>query len=146
MGLTLGHPLMKSSDRNEFACPVQGRPGMFDRVELTFIGTGISEAGQQPKMIVEADCATGPNLGEINTIWIPMQDIVTAEAKDQEMQIYGDHPVIVRLEQIPGEWPVAWVLSNIKLFRQANPDENVTIDSAKMRETSGKLLSFDWQN
>ncbi len=145
MGLTLGHPLMKASDGNDFACPVQGRPGLFDRVELTFLGMGISESGHQPKMIVEADCTSGPNLSQLGTIWIPMADILATEPKDQELQFYGDQPKSIRLEHIPGQWPNAWVLISVRFFRQAFPDENLLIDAEKMRETKGKLISFDWQ-
>lgn len=147
MALTLGHPLMKSADRNEFACPVQGRPGLFDRVELTFNGTGISASGEQPQMIIESECTGGGNLNQLETIWIPMQDILSTEPKNQEMQMYGDHPVMVRLNHIPGEWPTGWVLSTVRLYHHENLEETMTIDSAKMRDTTdtGKLLSFDWQ-
>ncbi len=147
MALTLGHPLMKSSERNEFACSVEGRPGLFDRVELSFTGTGISESGHQPMMTVESKCGSGGNLSELETIYIPMQDIVAAEAKDQEMQIFGDHPVMVRFNHIPGEWPTGWVLSKVRFFREDDGEESLTIDADKMRENTGtgKLLSFDWK-
>ena len=144
MGLTLGHPLMKSATGRDFACAVDGRPGLFDHVELTFIGLGISEAGRQPKMTIEADCRGGGNLSELGTIWIPMREIVAANAQDQELQIYGENPVTVRLEQIPGEWPATWVLWNVRLFREDNPEESLVIDSGKIRESGAKMLSFDW--
>lgn len=147
MALTLGHPLMKTAERNEFACPVEGRPGLFDRVELTFTGTGISESGHQPMMTIESKCGSGGNLSELETIYIPMQDILAAGAKDQELLTTGDHPVLVKLEHIPGEWPVGWVLSTVRFYREGSPEESMTIDSEKMRDTTetGKLLSFDWK-
>jgi len=146
VGLTLGNPLVKAArGTKEFACAIQGRPGMFDRMELTFLGAGISEAGRQPKMTVEADCSSGMNLTELETIWVPMHDIVTAAAIDQELQIFGDRQVIVRLEQIPGEWPPSWVLWNVRLYRSANPEEGVSVDNGKIRETNPKLFSFSWE-
>ncbi len=146
VGVKLGHPLVKvAGGASEFACPVQGHSGLFDRVELTFIGTGVSESGEQPKMIVESDCLPGENLNTLAPIFIPMQDIVRAPAKDQEIQLFGEHSVVVRLVQIPSTWPRNWVLWNVKLFRQANPDESLNIGSAKIREAHPKLLSFDWQ-
>lgn len=146
MGLTLGHPLMKASDGNDFACPVPGRAGLFDRVELTFLGLGISESGHQPKMVVEADCNPGTNLSQLSPIWIPMAEIVAAGPKDQDLQFYGEQPKKIRLEHIPGEWPTTWVLTSVRFFRQAFPDENMLINAEKMRETNGgKLISFDWQ-
>ena len=57
MGVTLGHPLFKrAKGTGEFACPVQGRAGVFDRVELTFVGIGVSDSGEAPLMLVEAEC------------------------------------------------------------------------------------------
>lgn len=144
IGLSFGHPLL--NDRGgEFACPVKGRPGMFDRVELTFLGSGISSSGQQPRMIVETPCQLGDTFGRLDTIWLPMQDIVRAPAKDQELQIYGERPVVIRLQQIPGEWPPTWVLWNVRFFNTEVSDRSLTVDLAKIREANGKIFAFDWQ-
>lgn len=144
VGLYLKHPMMRSERGLDFACSVGGRPGLYDRIELTFIGEGISESGSQPRMLVESECTPGNRIDDLSVIWIPFRDIITAPAKDQEMQIFGDHPVTLRLEQIPDSWPNRWVLWNVRLFRQANPDDHYVIDSNKIRQSNAKLMSFDW--
>jgi len=144
MGLALGHPLIKGDERTEFACPLEGRPGLFDTMEVTFYGLGISSAGQQPAMTIVAECQSTGSLNRLDTVWIPMKDIMAAEAKDQDLQIYGEHPVSVRLQYMPGEWPAAWVLSKVRLFKRDEPEEQLLIDADKMREANGKLMSFEW--
>jgi len=146
MGVTLGHPLFKrAKGTGEFACPVQGRAGVFDRVELTFLGVGVSDSGQAPIMLVEAECHTGNNLNEMRTIWIPMKSIHRSVAQDQEMQLFGDQPVTVRLQKIPGAWPDSWILQSVKLFRELNPEENLTVDAKGVRDANPRLLELSYR-
>ena len=145
MGVTLGHPLLKrAKGGGEFACPVQGRAGVFDRVEMVFMGTGISESGSPPLMVVEGQCRPGKDLNQMRTIWIPMDTILRSAAHDQELQIFEDQPVTVRLQQIPGQWPENWVLKSVKLFRDGNREDSMMVDSAQVREAAPKMLSFNW--
>lgn len=146
MGVTLGHPLFRRSKGiGEFACPVQGRPGVFDRVELAFMGIGVSDSGEAPLMLVEAECQTGNSLNEIRTVWIPLKAIHRSVAKDQEMQLFGDQPVTVRLQKIPGAWPDSWVLQSVKLFREMNPADNLTVDAKGVRDANPKLLELSYR-
>jgi hypothetical protein len=143
--VSLGHPLLKTSWGSEFACPVEGHAGLFDRVELTFIGVGIAEGGEPPKMVIETDCLPGENLNSLAPIWIPMREIASQPAKDREMNLAGEHPMNVRLIQIPSSWPEQWALWNVKLFRQTRPEDALDFGSAKLREANSKLLTFDWK-
>ena len=146
LAITLGHPLFKKAGgTGDFACAANGRPGLFDRVEMTFVGTGISESGEQPVMIVDAKCSSGDSLKDLRTIWVPMQEIINSEPKDQELQYFGDQAVNIRLSQIPGQWPDAWALDSVRMFRDGNPDESYTLDSALIREARGAAFTFDWK-
>ena len=146
LGITLGHPLMKRANAGaDFACPVQGRAGIFNQVEMTFMGTGISEAGQPPRMVITAECVPSSNLSELRTIWVPMQQIVAGPAHDQELQVYGEkHPVTIALQGIPDAWPSNWVLESARLYRADNPEEMMAIDTNGVRAAQPKMLSFDW--
>jgi hypothetical protein len=146
IGVTLGHPLFKRArGTGEFACPVHGRPGVFDKVELVFMGTGVSEGGEPPTMVVEGECAPGSTLNEMRTIWIPLKAIMASAPQDQEMQLFGDQPVTVRLRQIPSQWPENWVLQSVKLYRENNPEESMLVDSKGVREGNPKLIQFGWR-
>lgn len=143
--INLGHPLLKTSWGSEFACPVMGHTGLFDRVELTFMGVGVAEGGEPPKMVIETDCLPGENLNSLAPIYIPMRDLASTPAKDKELQFGGEHPLNVRLVQFPSSWPEQWVLWNVKLFKDGNPEDFLNFGSAKLREANSKLLTFDWK-
>lgn len=143
IGVTLGHPLFKrAKGTGEFACPVKGRPGVFDKVELVFMGTGVSEGGEPPTMVVEGECAPGNTVSEMRTIWIPLKSIMASNPQDQELQLFGDQPVTVRLRQIPGAWPENWVLQSVKLYRENNPADHMMVDAKAVREGNPKLIQF----
>lgn len=146
--VTLGHPLVASPDGGgrDFACEVKGHSGVYDRMELTFYGTGISDNGDEPHMLVDTACASsGGTLGTLDTITIPMQDITSAEPRDQELQVSGPHPAMIRLQHIPGQWPENWVLTNVRFYREDDPDQQLNLDARHLRETGTNLLSFDYK-
>ena len=54
IGIQLGHPLLnRMSGGKEFGCQVQDHSGVFDRIEIIFMGTGISEGGAAPRVVAE---------------------------------------------------------------------------------------------
>ncbi|HMN67329.1 MAG TPA: hypothetical protein PKC28_02205 [Bdellovibrionales bacterium] len=146
VGVILGHPLFqRGKGTGEFACPIQDRPGVFTRVEVEFTGVGISESGEQAKLTAETDCLPSNTLTELRTVWIPMESILASEPKDQELQIYGDQPVVIRVTGIVGQWPESWVLSGVKLFSDENPDEAMRLEMSELREARPALMTFDWK-
>ncbi len=146
IGIQLGHPLLsRKSGGKEFGCQVQDHSGVFDHIEIVFIGTGISEGDHPARMIVDSRCHSLKNLNLLETVWIPMQDIVNSEPKDQEMQVFGDDPIMVRLEEIPSQWPESWTLWTIRLYSENNPDESLALDTPLLKQARPKLLSFDWK-
>lgn len=145
LGIRLGHPLLKlKSGGFDFACAVQGRQGVFDRIELTFWGIGITESGHPPQIVMETACRTEEDLNRLATLWLPMAEILATPAKDQQLEFYEDRPLTIRLEQIPGEWPESWVLTRIRLFRDNNPSESLEIGASLIKEARSKILSFEW--
>jgi hypothetical protein len=150
IGLTMGHPLFKRGiGTSDFACSVQGRTGMFDHIELTFMGVGISEGGEPPTMTVTTPCVPGKTLNRLQTIWVPTDEIFKNPAKDQELKLNSDQPMTVSLKQIPNQWPEQWVLWSVRLFNEdkskGKSDDSYLIDAAKIREASAKTLSFEWK-
>lgn len=146
IGVRLGHPLVnRKGGGKEFGCQVQDHPGVFDRIEIKFIGTGISESGEPARMTVEAHCQSLNDLNLLDVIWIPVSDIFASEPKDTEIQSYGDNPVLVRMESIPNQWPENWVLWSIRLYSNDNPDNVLVLDTPLLKEARPTLLSFDWK-
>lgn len=140
VGIHLGNPLVRNQmGETDFACKVRGREGLFDRVELTFTGTGISEGGENPKMTVESSCEGADPVSDLATIWIPIQDIKRGPAADGNLH-FDD--LEVRLQSMPGQWPDTWVLSNVRLFRKEEPNRSMTVDTVQMRRSRPALISF----
>lgn len=145
LGIRLGHPLLQLRNGGyDFACAVQGRRGVYDRIELTFWGIGITESGHPPEMVVETACRTDEDLNRLATLWLPMSEILANPAKDQQLEFYDDQPLTIRMEQIPGEWPESWVLTRIRLFRESNPTRGLEIGASLIKEARSKIISFEW--
>src|SRR5262245_42165993 len=54
IGIRLAHfLLLDSKGRRQFACQSENRPGLYDRVEISFVGVGVSDDGKIPKMTVD---------------------------------------------------------------------------------------------
>lgn len=140
VGIHLGNPLVRNTlGETDFACKVKGREGLFDHLELTFTGTGISEGGENPKMTVVGPCEGTDSFSELATVWLPMDEITRGKPNDG---VFTFDNVKVQLESMPGAWPDSWVLSNVRLFRQSEPTTEFKVDAMQMRTSRPSLISF----
>lgn len=145
VGVELGHPLLKpEAGRREFACDVGGREGLYDHLELTFTGSGVAASGEAPQMVVFAGCNPTEDVGRLETVWLPMDEILASQPKDQDIQINGDQPIFIHLKDIPGEWPDSWSLSSVKLYREADPRDAMEVGIEKLHQARGSAFSFGW--
>jgi hypothetical protein len=147
IAVTLGHPIVPREEGGgrDFACEVAGHTSVYDRMEINFYGTGISDNGEEPHMVIDTACQAGAELDQLEPVWIPMQEIVSAEPRDQELQVSGDQPAIIRLEHIPGAWPEKWVLVSVRFYREDSPDDDLIVDARHLRDGGTALLSFDFK-
>lgn len=147
IGITLGHPLVARPEGGgrDFACQVGGHSGVYDRMEITLYGTGISDNGEEPHMVIDANCQATDHLDVLDPVFIPMQDIVAAAPQDQELQVSGERPAIIRLEHIPGAWPERWVLVSVRFYREDSPQDSFVVDAKHLRDSGMSLLSFDFK-
>lgn len=143
VGIYLGNPLLKSSGHFEFACRVQDREGIYDRIVLTFMGVGISTSGDTAELVVEAPCESRDIAWALEPIWIPIEQVTRGPAENAEFETEGDQPVSIELKHMPGEWPPQWVLSQVKFYRASEMEGALVIDAQQMRSARASLLSFD---
>lgn len=147
LGFQLGHPLVTGKNGGRgFGCQVQDLSGAYDRVQLIFVGTGISSGGETAKMVVDSKCRSEHDLNQLETIWVPMQALMSSQPKDQEYEFPGESMTRLKFEFIPDQWPENWVLWNVRFYREDDVDEQLVLDAEAMKEVSNKLLSFDWKN
>jgi hypothetical protein len=146
LGIQLGHPLLHREDgARVFGCEVRDHTGVYNRISLLFVAEGVSSSAAPPQMTVVSECHSMQDLNQLETIWIPMQQIYSLPARDQEFTSNDDNPVGIGFTDMPPEWPDRWVLMSVRLFRDDNPDQSLTIDTNHLRDARPTLLSLDWQ-
>lgn len=143
VGIHLGNPLIRTHSGNEFGCRFPGREGVYDRIELTFVGTGISVSGDNAEMIVEAPCESGGDATVLNPIWIPLKEILARPAEDISIPAAIENGTNIQLRHLAGEWPPQWVLSKVKLYRNDDGEYFLEVSSEKMRFARSSMLSID---
>ena len=140
IGIELGHFVTRSADGSRlFACE------FFDRVNLTFEAEGIAESGEKPTMNVDGPCLMGQDLNRIAPIWIPVQKI-TAErtAPGLELSFSEFANVNFRFENIPSDWPKAWVLTSVRVFNSEETGRELAISHRELAEIGGQPLRLVW--
>jgi hypothetical protein len=128
-----------------FVCRVEGRSGVFNRVELTLVGVGISEAGRTPTLRVQADCLSQPNPREIGAIVVPLPlaEIYRMKPRDQEFQLSDAFESSVRVSQMVSEWPREWRLQSIRYFDSENPAHELALTPQSESSPEG-ALTLNW--
>ena len=146
LGVQLGHPLLTGKNGGkEFSCQVQDVSGVYDRVEIVFVGTGVSQGGGSPRMIIDSRCHSEGNLNQLDTVWIPMQTVLLSQPKDQAFELPGENSVKLRFENIPDGWPENWVMWNVRFYKESNPEESLVMNAEMLKLGRPTLLSFDWK-
>ncbi len=143
VGVRLGNPLVRNENgASDFACRVRGREGLYDRVEMTFTGTGISEGGELAQMVIDSPCESAQEVSALSTIWIPMKEITALKAEDGD---FDYDAVKIHLLHIPGQWPDNWVLSSVRMFKADDAQPEWKVDAQTLRSSGRELMSFDWK-
>lgn len=142
LGVQVGNFLTTDADGNRrFACQAANSGGMFDRVELSFVGVGVSDNGNIPKMTVNSNCAAEDDLTVLSPIWIPMGDIYQAEPKTQELHFPEFGSTAVHFENLASSWPEKWSLVKVRLYNSASGSTEILLEP---KTKSHSTLSFDW--
>jgi hypothetical protein len=140
-GIRLGHFLTRDVDgRRLFACQAQSRSGLYDRVELSFIGIGVSDSGVIPKMTVESICESEDDLAVINPIWIPMADIYQSEPKAQDLRFPELKKTSIHFEDLASAWPERWKLLRVRFYQSASSLPGLIVEPNPQQ-----AVTFDWK-
>jgi hypothetical protein len=155
LGVKLGHFLTRTNDgKREFACRVENHPGVYDTLEMTFVGLGVSDSGELPTIEVESSCRSSADLDWLETIWIPMGEIASKIGSAGAGTNYGfsgedpdgKNKFSVSVKNMPSsDWPEVWVLTKVRLFHSANPDDSLIVDTANLKPELKSKFTFDWK-
>jgi hypothetical protein len=146
LAVQLGHPILTGKNGGrEFGCEVQDHTGVYNRVQLVFMGTGVSESGEAPTMTVDARCRSERDLNRLEPIFIPMNLVLQNAPKNQKLNYGGTDGVQISFDAMPGSWPENWVLWTVRFYRADAPEESMTVDAQQLKQGRAQLLSFDWK-
>lgn len=138
VAIRLGHFIAKSlSGESSKLCDV------FHDIALTFAAEGMATSGARPTMLIESACVASKDGNTTETIWIPVDQIKGEKPADSELRFTTPTDVVVKLKDIPGEWPTYWVLKEIKLIDKKE-GRSMTIDTPTIYRLSQIPISISW--
>jgi hypothetical protein len=138
----IGNFLITNSEgKRRFACQTQNGGGIFDRMELSFVGEGVSDNGNIPKMTVISNCSAEDDLTILSPIWLPMGDIYQAEPQSQELHFPEFGSTAIHFENLASSWPERWSLVRVRLYNSNTDATGLVFEPKKI---SYSTLSFDW--
>jgi hypothetical protein len=139
LGVELGHFVTRDEQGNKLlACDY------YDRMRLTFEAEGIASSGERPMMIVEGPCRTGSDITRIEPIWIPVAKIVSEKASDMDLTFPDDEGVTFKFQDMTGEWPRRWHLTNVRVFNDAEMARSVELSNDALRSIRPKPVVLAW--
>ena len=116
---------------------------IFHDLSLTFSAEGMAVSGARPTMIIEGACVASKDGSTTEAIWIPVDQIKGEKPADAELRFTTPSNIVVKLRDIPGEWPTYWVLKEIKLLDKKE-GRSMTIDTPTIYKLSQVPISFSW--
>tara|TARA_Y100001935_G_scaffold246916_2_gene242125 strand:+ start:175 stop:870 length:696 start_codon:yes stop_codon:yes gene_type:complete len=131
--------------QRNFVCRVEGRAGVYDRVELKLKGLGISEAGRQPSITVETDCLSEENPKEIGKIVvkIPMSEIFSWNPKDQYVRFFDAKNSRVRVSDMVSQWPMDWRLEEVQYKSSIDKISPLSFKASQKKGSRLRALNFE---
>lgn len=137
--------LRDQQGHKNFVCRIGGRDGVFDRLEVTLMGYGVSEHGESPEMIVTSDCVSsddGKSVGSI-AISIPMREVANLKPVDQSLALGDSLMTTVRLVNMTSVWPEEWQVLSVRYFKLANDNQDLTLRPNR-KGSPKEAYSFLW--
>lgn len=136
--VTLGHFIARGADgeTNQFC-------ELYKDIALTFSGEGMAVSGARPTMTVESPCLIAQDTDSTMPIWIPVDLIKSEKPVDAELRFTTPSDVMIKLRDLPGEWPNYWILTEIK-FLNKKDGRSVVIDKLSIYKMAAIPVSMTW--
>ena len=140
VGIELGHFVTKGEGgRGQLACE------FYNRVTLKFEGEGVFEGGEKPVMTIEAPCTISADINRLETIWIPHVRLMV-ENREPARTIETTYPdqggVQYKFDNMTSVWPREWNLVSVRLYSDANPGREVSMDKSEIAGVMDKPFTI----
>lgn len=135
LGLEFGQFIIRAEDgQRQLSCDY------YDRVQVRLVADGIAMSGEKPEFVIDAPCATSTDLSKTEPIRIPASEITAAPPVDGDAAFASIAATSFRFRNMMNQWPERWAVTEVKLYREADPGRNVQVDQEDMREFSHRPL------
>lgn len=141
VGIEFGQFIIRSEEgQRQLACD------FYDRVRVRLEADGMAVSGEKPSIEVNAPCATSDDLALTEPIWIPTDEIRAGPAVDGEATFASVERTSFKFVNMTNQWPRRWAVTEVTLFREADPGQVVHVDQTDMQEFNRKPLILVWPN
>ncbi len=138
IGIEFGQFIIRSQEgQRQLACD------FYDRVRVRFEAAGMASSGEKPVMEVNAPCATSNDLALTEPIWIPAGEIMSGNAIDGEATFSSVDRTSFKFTHMMNIWPRKWALTEVTLYRESEPGQEVHVDQDDMRDFKKKPIVLD---
>lgn len=138
IGIEFGQFIIRSQEgQRQLACD------FYDRVRVRFEAAGMASSGEKPVMEVNAPCATSNDLALTEPIWIPAVEIMSGNAIDGEATFSSVGRTSFKFTHMMNIWPRKWALTEVTLYRESEPGQEVHVDQDDMRDFKKKPIVLD---
>ena len=138
IGIEFGQFIIRSQEgQRQLACD------FYDRVRVRFEAAGMASSGEKPTMEVNAPCATSNDLALTEPIWIPALEIMAGNAIDGEATFASVERTSFKFSHMMDIWPRKWAVTEVTLYRESEPGQEIHVDQDDMRDFQRKPLILD---
>lgn len=139
VGIEFGQFIIRSNDgQRQLACD------FYDRVRVKLQADGMAVSGERPEIEINAPCATSTDLALTEPIWIPTEEIMSGNAADGEAKFASLERSSFRFRNMSHHWPRRWAVTEVTLYRESEPGQEVHVDQSDMKDFNQKPLIVTW--
>ena len=122
VGVSFGHFQVQGDDKQATdVC------GYYDKIRVSFEAEGMATAGHRPLLTLEGPCVASDDGATTKPLWIPIDEIKNMNAGSMDFS-FADAFQSVKIEYLGPEWPVHWVMTDLKLVKDGTGGRELTMD------------------
>lgn len=136
IGISLGHfAFLTDAGEKTLGCHV------FQKVVFQFESDETAVNGEKSLMDVEGPCEYSTDIGKIDPLWIPVNQVLAVKPADGDLEFREKKQVTLRFNHMADAWPRRWVLVGVKIV---SPQKEVALNRNEVNQIMGKLTFLQW--
>jgi hypothetical protein len=145
LGIELGHFFARNDEGDaKLACQY------YDRVELVFVESGVTNSGVTPKMVVDGECSFDTQqVSRIKPLAIPVKRLMESETPTNMSYDYlAKTPVKLTFKDfgLSQTWPTEWDLVSVRFYVEQMGGRELLITSEDINSIRTSPFTMEWKN